>query len=154
MVFIVWFAYVPTVLIHDMLSLAKTSSSSHRQRRRWVSSSRLQLWLSQWLQFSCTLISHSPWLSIAGRINKINTKKTVYRTLKVFPCQRVQDTYTNKLLILLRATVVSLPCNTSSWLIPESTGVFKACDCWPLTLHSKRHMCTNIRTICHSPQNI
>lgn len=57
--------YLPTALMHVTLSLATTSSSSHRQRMRCTSSSRLQLSDWQWLQFSSTLISHSPWLSMA-----------------------------------------------------------------------------------------
>lgn len=56
--------FLPAALMHVMLSLARTSSSSHRQRMRCVSSSRLQLSDWQWLQFSCTLISHSPWPSM------------------------------------------------------------------------------------------
>lgn len=62
--------YLPAALMHVTLSLARTSSSSHRQTMRCVSSSRLQLSDWQWLQFSCTLISHSPWLSMA----KIHTQ--------------------------------------------------------------------------------
>lgn len=49
------------------LSLARTSLLWQRQTTSWLSSSsRLQLCVSQWLQFSCTLISHSPWLSMTG----------------------------------------------------------------------------------------
>lgn len=56
-------------LIHVTLSLARTSLSSQRQTIRWVSSSRRQLCVWQWLQFNCTLISHSPWLSMADENN-------------------------------------------------------------------------------------
>lgn len=81
--------YLPTALMHVTLSLARTSSSSHRQRIRCVSSSRLQLSDWQWLQFSSTLISHSPWLSMA----KIQThrKRILLHTLslKVHVCDEL-----------------------------------------------------------------
>lgn len=60
--------------IHVTLSLARTSSSSQRQMIKWVSSSRLQFCVWQWLQFNCTLISHSPWLSMAKKSN-VHTHK-------------------------------------------------------------------------------
>lgn len=60
--------YVPALLTHVTLSLARTSSSSQRQRMSWESSSRLHLCDWQSLQFNCNLISHSPWLSMAKGI--------------------------------------------------------------------------------------